>query len=125
MIDKMKKFMYVLAGFVITLGAITMYSFKNKQNGEVKCALILVSATDNADVHVYYSDGVEEKATSLFNIKLGYKKEKGEIPITSAIPRTLEYMYQKGYKLSSESQLFSLSGGNGASMYSYTLIKEN
>ena len=118
----MKKFLYVFIGMAIALGAVVLYSFKAKENAEVSYAMVGGTASE---VVVYYSDGSFEQATKLFNISIGYKNDKGQIPLGSAILKTLEHMHQKGYKVIGESQPFALGSGNGQSVYSYTLIKEN
>jgi hypothetical protein len=126
----MKNIVYLLIGIGVTLGAGVLYSFKSQQTLEVSYALVQVVSSN--EIIIYYSSGVEEKASIVLNMdKIGANRNKGYTPVENVIPKLLEYMHQKGYKVIGESQSMSISsssggyGGSGGSKYSYTLIKQN
>jgi len=118
----MKKFLYVFIVIAIALGAVVLYSFKAKENAEVSYAII-IGSNGSDKVIVYYDDGQEEDAETLFGIKVGDNRDKGKLPIANAMSKTLKHMSQKGYKVVGYS-VNSLGTSPYAAHY-YTLIKEN
>lgn len=117
----MKKFLYIFIGIAIALGVGVLYSFKAKENAEVSYATI--RGNDSGSIIIYYDDGQEEDAETLFGVKFGDKRDKGQLPFHNAMSKTLKHMSQKGYRVVAYS---AITPGNIFNpVHFYTLIKEN
>lgn len=114
----MKKLLYIFIGMTIALGAVVLYSFKAKENAEVSYATIWGHVSGS--IIIYYDDGQEEDAEKLLGMKVGDKRDNGQLPFHNAVSKTLKHMSQKGYKVVG----FSIGDQSGNDFY-YTLIKEN
>lgn len=120
----MKKLLYIFIGIAIALGAVVLYSFKAKENAEVSYAFIEGYRNRGSEkISVNYDDGQEEDAETILGVKVGYNRDKGQLPLHNAMSKTLKHMSQKGYKVVGYS-VSSPANGSGFYHY-YTLIKEN
>ena len=95
-----------------------LYSFKAKENAEVSYATIK-GYDIYISIKIYYDNGQEEDAETLLGVKIGDKRDKGQLPFHNAMSKTLKHMSQKGYRVVGHSI------HPNTHYYYYTLIKEN